>query len=158
MYFEETLKKPSKSNCRDKNECPLNGNCLEENIIYKGINTCEQPGYKEKAYLGSARTTFKLRYGNHLKSFENKKYENNTELSKEVWKIKPRNYTPKIYWSIIRKCLTFSLDTKKCQLCRNEKLEIALHQGENLLNKKSEVIRKCRRQNKFLLLHHDTRD
>ena len=39
---------PRKFNCRDRNKCPLNGNYLKENIIYKGIITLEQPGYKEK--------------------------------------------------------------------------------------------------------------
>ena len=63
---------PSKCNCRDRNECLLNGNCLQKNIIYKGIITREQPGYKEKVYLGSAGTTFILQYGNHLESFKNK--------------------------------------------------------------------------------------
>ena len=40
----------------------------------------------------------------------------------------------------------------------NEKLEIALYEGENLRNKKKELISKCRHQNKFMLLRHDSKD
>ena len=44
----------------------------------------------------------------------------------------------------MRKCLPYNYNSKKCHLCLNEKLEIALYEGENLLNKKTELISKCR--------------
>ena len=49
-------------------------------------------------------------------------------------------------------------NSRKSYLCPNEKLEIALHEEENLLNKKTELISKCRHQNKFMLLRHDSKD
>ena len=72
--------------------------------------------------------------------------------------IKMKNYTPEITWRIIRKCLPHNYNSRKCDLCLNEKLEIALYKGENLLNKKTELISKCRHQNKFMLLRHDSKD
>ena len=48
-------------------------------------------------------------------------------------------------------------NNKKCYLCLNEKLEIASYKGDNLLNRRSELIGKCRHQNKFTLLRHDNR-
>ena len=80
------------------------------------------------------------------------------ELSKELWQIKMKNYTPEITWRIIRKCLPYNYNSRKCYLCLNEKLEMALYEGENLLNKKTELISKCRHQNKFVLLRHDSKD
>ena len=34
----------------------------------------------------------------------------------------------------------------------------APHEGENLLNKKTELISKCRQQNKFMFLRHNSTD
>ena len=48
-----------------------------------------------------------------------------------------KNYIPEITWRIIRKCLLYNYNSRKCYLCLNErKLEIALYEGENILNKK----------------------
>ena len=66
--------------------------------------------------------------------------------------MKMKNYTPKITWRIIRKCLPCNYNSRKYYLSLNEKLEIALYEGENLLNKKTELISKCRHENKFMLL------
>ena len=40
----------------------------------------------------------------------------------------------------------------------NEKLEIASYKGRNLLNKRSEIINKCRHRNKFALALYDNKD
>ena len=40
--------------------------------------------YDKKCYKGSCETTFKKRFANHRKSFNNDQYKNETELSKEV--------------------------------------------------------------------------
>ena len=41
---------------------------------------------KQVAYLELTSTMFKERYNNHNKSFNHGKYEDETELSKYVWK------------------------------------------------------------------------
>ena len=56
-------------NCRNKKQCPLNGQCLIESIVYQANIMANIPDYKEKVYLGVSETTFKVRYGNHKKSF-----------------------------------------------------------------------------------------
>ena len=83
--------------------------------------------------------------------FQNEFYKNDTELSKEPWQIKMKNHTPEITWRIIRKCLPYNYNIRKCYLCLNEKLEIALYERENLLNKETALTSKCRHQNKFML-------
>ena len=74
-----------------------------------------------------------------------------TEQSKEVWAVKNKNGTPKISCSIFGRFPPYNLESKRCYLCSNEKLEIALHKEDNLLNRRCEVISKCRLQNKYKL-------
>ena len=95
------------SNCRNKNNCPLDGKCLTPNIIYEAQITPNQLNYKQKVYIGTAETDFKHRFNNHTKSFKLEHYENDTELSKEYWTIKCNHFTPKVTWRIIRKCAPF---------------------------------------------------
>ena len=63
---------------------------------------------------------------------------------KEYWTIKRKHFTPKVTLRIIRRCTAFNTTKRKCYLCLNEKLEIASYKGDNLMNKKSELISKCR--------------
>ena len=143
---------------RNKNNCPLDGNCLTPNIIYVAQITSNQLSYKQKIYIGTTETDFKHSFSNHTKPFNLQHYESDTELSKEYWTVKRNHFTPKVTWRIIRKCAPFNTTKRKCYLCLNEKLEIALYKGDNLLNKRSELINKCRYQNKFTLLRHDSKD
>ena len=144
--------------CRNKNNCPLDGKCLTPNIISESQITSIQLNYKQNIYIGTAERDFKHRFSNHTKSFNLEHYENDTELSKEYWSIKRNHFTPKVTWRIIRKCTPFNTTKRKCYLCLNEKLEIASYKGGNLLNKRSELINKCRQQNKYALLRHDSKD
>ena len=77
-----------KCNCIKKELCSLNGNCQAENIVYEATITCNEQTYGENIYIGIAETTFKKRYSNHKRrSFNLAVYKNDTELSKEFWKI-----------------------------------------------------------------------
>ena len=135
-------------NCRNKKSCPLGGKCLSPNIVYQGKINSSQPNYNEKVDFGVAEKSFKDRFYNQAKSFTHEDYANDTELSKEYWDIKRNNFIPKVTWSIVRECPPYSLSKRKCYLCLNEKLEINSYKGNNLLNKRSELINKCRHLNK----------
>ena len=145
-------------NCMKKHECPLDGNCLVTNTIYEASLTSDKPGYQNKIYIGQAETSFKTRYSNHKKSFNSERYKNETELSKEVWKLKNESFTPKIKWRTIKRCVPFNRNSIRCNLCTSEKFIIATNDNQNLLNKRSELISKCRHVNKFMLIRHDTKD
>ena len=147
-----------KCNCIEKDLCTLNGNCQARNIVCEGTITCNEQTYGENIYIGTAEITFKKRYSNHKRSFNLTVYKNDTELSKEFWKIKRKNSVPKIKWRILKKCSRFNRSSLRCNLCLNEKLEIALFKGNNILNKRTELISKCRHVNKHTLLRHDTKD
>jgi len=138
-------------NCRNKNLCPLNGKCLTSNVIYSAeiINENTQ---ESKVYIGICETEFKTRYRNHQKALKNRKYEKDTELSKYVWKLRDEEINFNINWSIIRKARSYSPISKSCNLCLTEKLLLRNYKDKHkLLNKRSEMISKCRHENKYIL-------
>ena len=138
--------KPKSCNCRKKSNCPLDGRCQEKCIVYKA----EVDNNKEsKVYYGMCEDTFKLRFNNHQKSFRNQKYENETALSKYVWKNRDRDEEVKIKWSIEKKAFPFQCGAKRCDLCVSEALCIARADGKTLLNSRNELISKCPHRRKF---------
>ena len=66
------------SNCRRKTDCPMDGNCFSECLIYKASVSITTNKY----YHGTCENTFKECYNNHNCSFRNKSREKNTLLSK----------------------------------------------------------------------------
>lgn len=150
--LNDECKKDHMCNCIKRETCPLNNQCLAENIVYEATVTSNKPNYSPKSYIGISETTFKVRYANHKKSFNHKRYEKETELSKEVWRLKDKNFEPNITWKIRKKCPSFSPSSGRCTLCLTEKLLILeLSSDKNLLNKRDELVTKCRHQNKFKL-------
>ena len=138
-------------NCRNDAVCPMNGNCLDKNVLYEGIITCDLPNYKPKRYKGICSTTWKERFANHNKAFNNIRYQTDSELALEVWKIKQKNNQFNIKWRKVRNFPSYNPESKKCFLCMNEKLEIARHEGDDLLNKRNEIISRCLHRSRFKL-------
>ena len=61
-------------NCRNKKQCPVNGQCFTETIVYQANITASISGYKEKVYLGVSKTAFKVCCGlqnNVIKMIQN---------------------------------------------------------------------------------------
>ena len=74
-----------------------------------------------------------------------------TELSKLIWDMKRKNAGYSISWSVVAQTPAYSNATKRCPLCLREKLEI-LHADRRMnINKQSELVAKCRHENKFYL-------
>ena len=79
-------------NCREKDTCPLNGNCQATSVIYQAkVKKATNP---EKTYIGLTEGTKKQRSYTHKLSFNNRKYINSTTLSKHIWKLKDNNQAP----------------------------------------------------------------
>ena len=93
-------------------------------------------------------------------SFNNEGNSTNIRLSKRVWEIKKSlKIMSSLKWSMIKTAPTYSNNSKKCQLCLQEKLEIFNHPNPNeLLNKRSWLISKGRHVNKFLLSNYKSND
>ena len=110
-------------NCRNVNECPLNNMCLTKDLVYQAeVKTKDNNDIK--TYIGMTATTFKERYRNHKKSFNDIKYENETELSKHVWKLKLNREQFNIKWSILSPASSINAGGNSCNLCLEEKLQI----------------------------------
>ena len=79
-------------NCRNKNHCPLNGNCTKSCIVYQATITWWK---QSNVYFGSCSTTFKARFNNHTSSFRHGSKVASMELSKHIWKLRTQT-TPTI--------------------------------------------------------------
>ena len=51
-------------NCRNKDECPMNGKCQVQNVVYK-CTVSATPNFPKRVYLGVAEGDWKLRFYNH---------------------------------------------------------------------------------------------
>ena len=192
-------------NCRNKQQCPLNGKCRCKNIVYlaqvktqnpnenhnqndqiqtdtnqlndmrypsrergnetmngnndnneidgntDNIGTLQPTHTKEMFYIGAAED-FKTRFANHQKSFRHEKYKAETELSKYIWNLKSKNLNYSVHWRMIKQTSGYNKISKLCSLCTSEKLEILKFKyKKSLLNKRNELVNKCRHENKHLL-------
>ena len=73
--------------CLKKENCPLRGACLTENVLYYTRINCDNKTYKPKLYKRISKTIFHNCYPNHKKSFNAEKNKNDTKLSTEYWKL-----------------------------------------------------------------------
>ena len=131
LQSSKTPSTESNCNCRKKNDCPL------KNRLKEG--------------------TFKQRYRPHKLSFRNRNYSNSTELSKHIWTLKDNNTNFAINWSILVTTPAYSNKSKRCHLCLTEKLYLIRAKKPSLLNKRTELISKCRHDNKFYLANFISR-
>ena len=73
---------------------------------------------------------------NHTNSFRHRHHEQDTELSKHIWKLQDKGINFKVKWSVAAYTSTYM---------------IARANHKNLLNKRTELISKCRHKNKYIL-------
>ena len=126
----------------------MDGNCLQNYFVYQAqVDSANSRNY----YLGTSEDEFKTRYNYHTMSPRNKGNEKKTELSKYVWKLKDKGEDFIIKWSIAAKASPYICGSKRCDLRLTEKLVIAKADPRTLLNKRSEIVSKCRHRNKFAL-------
>ena len=126
-------------NCT-KEECPLGGRCLLDNIVYQAkVKTATDT----QTYVGLSSTTFKLRYGNHKMSFNNETYKSKSSLSVYIWKLKEKNENYKIEWDIIGRAQPFSPISGVCNLCTLEKYHILFTPELATINKREELNSFC---------------
>ena len=135
-------------NCRRKDNCPVNGQCQKTNVIYQAVVKCD--GTSE-SYVGLTSNSFKTRYNKHKNTFNDIRQKFSTELSKHIWTLKCQNRDYEIKWNILCRAQPYSNATKRCNLCITEKYYIICRPELATLNKRSELISKCRHQAKFLL-------
>ena len=107
-------------NCRKKDECPLNGQWLAQDIVDKCVpSTSMNP---EETYLATAEGDFKKRYNNHTNLFRHSK---DTTLSKYIWEIKNEyNEMPTLKWSIRKSVPSYSNISKNVYYAFTKNLKL----------------------------------
>ena len=106
-------------NCRKRQNCPLQNQCLTPNLIYRAyVENNANKG--TKIYFGLAETSFKERFRNHNKDFNLEQWRKSTELLKYMWPFKEQQVMPRIRWSIVEK-LYGKTKINFCPLCLAKK-------------------------------------
>ena len=142
-------------NCRKKDNCPLNGECLISKAIYRA-DVSNEANNGQKFYFGSAEATFEEPFNNQKRDVKRIKYQYNTELTKYIGNLKNNSIKYNIQWRVVDKVYG-NANSTICKLCFTEKFWTINHINDNnILNKKSELINKCDHLNKFLLKHRQT--
>ena len=135
-------------NCRKGTICPVNGQCLKTNLIYRA--TVHSEG-SEESYIGLTSTEFKSRFNGHKCSFNDIRKKNSTELSKHIWKLKDEGRNYEVKWSIMGHAKPYDNISKRCNLCNLEKFYIICKAELASLNKRTELVSKCRHEAKYML-------
>ena len=116
-------------------------------------NVASQEGTKN--YVGQASNTF----NGHVNSFINPKKKHSTSLATYIWNLTGSGVDYNISWERMCLAMPYKIGDRYCQLCLSEKVHIARSNmeetREEALNKRSEIMAKCRH---ILprLLHHPT--
>ena len=148
-------------NCRAE-ECPVNGECQKEGVVYEATLESEK---KQWIYFGSTGNTFKERYAGHKQDLKNQTRAGTT-LSNKYWELKTsttrKPEEPTLKWKIIHTCHKLKAGMPICDVCLTEKTRILLqHEGPDpkpppqaiILNQRNELFAKCRHRRKFTLLN-----
>ena len=157
LYASPTIGRRT-CNCINTPQCPLQQRCLSNNVLYQANITPLGENLETNVYYSICETTFKLRYPNHKKSFSHRNRKSDTELSNEFWRIKDNKHNANITWEILGRHQAYNTRSKRCSLCLNEKLKIVLHRDNNMLNRRTEILNKCRHKNKYALTSYDSKE
>ena len=82
--------------CRNKQQCPIEGNCLAECIVY--LATVTAATKPTRHYFGLTEDNFKTHYNTHMHWFRAEQCRKATELSKYVWDLTSENLEYDIKW------------------------------------------------------------
>ena len=140
--------KPRTCNCpaakREAGECPLQGKCLDSNVVYQAevVETKVDGEVKVETYVGST-TEFKPRLRNHDKSFKHERYKHETVLSSHIWECKARGSGYTVAWKVLDRGQPFNPVTKVCKLCVREKFYIIRKPQLASLNHRKEIGAHC---------------
>ena len=149
----QDAKQASKTcNCRKPEECPVQGKCMQQTVVYKAsVTTKTDIKTTTKTYIGSTENTFKQRYTGHKSDTQNRSKRNSTTLSHYIWDCKDNGIKPNITWEILRTCSKYKCGTRRCDLCLTEKLLILRENGPDSLNKRTELMSRCPHRRKWRL-------
>ena len=146
--LSEEEQPPRTCSCRKNTPCPLEGRCLERNIIYNATVTLQDGS--QQTYTGNTSTDFKSRLAVHKQSF--KSDLNQTSLSKHIHDLKKQNLDYNLTWKILDRGYPYSPVSNVCNLCTKEKFHILFRPELSLLNSRNEIYSNCRHKQSLLLV------
>jgi len=124
---------------------------MKKEVVYEAHVHVDRPNTESKLYHGLTANTFKVRHNRHKQTFEKKKFHDETELSKYVWKLRQKNINFQIEWRLKEHARPFKPGDKFFSLCNAEQTAIILADRRKSLNKLSEFIAKCRHKKSYML-------
>ena len=127
---------------------PLKNPCSKRGLLTTNLRLLTQLKSRKHA---SQEPMFKKRFANHKSSFANPVKKSETCLSKYIWKLKDRAVPYEIKWSLHKQSFPYQCGTRKCDICLSEKLAILKGDPQVLINKRSEIMNKCRHKLKYKL-------
>ena len=86
-----------------------------------------------------------------MSDFRHEKNRASTTLSSYIWSLKDEDIPYDLEWQIMTKASPYNPASKTCHLCNTEIFYILRRPDVASLNKRSEIMNKCRHQNKFKL-------
>ena len=107
-------------NCRKKDRCPLNGECLTQKVIHRA-DVSNEANNDQKFYFGLAETTFRKCFNNHGRDVKHIKCQYNTELIKYIWNLKNNSIKYNIQWKVVDKDYG-NANSTMCKFSLTEKL------------------------------------
>ena len=138
-------------NCRNPDECPLDGSCKISSVIYQAaVTTCVNPVTTE-TYVGLTGGQFKTRFNSHNYDIRNSDEKVGTALSTHINDLKKAGKSYEVKWRILDRGKTYVSSTKICRLCLLEKHHIMFNSECASLNKRSEVFSSCRHRSRLKL-------
>ena len=117
--------------------CPVQGACKQEGVVYEAC-VRERNSGKTETYTGLTGRSFKQRWKEHQRDFDNPDKRNETRLSLHIWELKDRGVAHDTSWRLLDRATTYNPATKKCNLCIREKYLIMYQNMSSTLNKRSE--------------------
>lgn len=126
--------------CARSRTCPLDGKCLQRNVVYKATVSSEKGAVE---YVGSTCDTFKRRYMQHISDIRLGKSKKCT-LVKYICDLKRDGIAYVLSWKILHKGPPgFGGTGRSCTVCNLERMAIAEADRVKSLNRRSELVAKC---------------
>ena len=139
-------------NCRTgKDSCPLQGSCLVPTLVYKAE---VETGAIRKHYFGQTAITFKKRWSNHMSDCRIPSKRQSTTFSNFMWSLKDREEDSNVRWSKVSVTRPYQRGGRSCSLCLTEKVSIARDTTREMLNKRREIMNRCRHRDRHYLTNY----
>ena len=107
-------------------------------------------GVERKEYVGQTANTFKMRYRGNVSDTNNKR--KSTTLTTYILRRRREGLEPEMMrWSKVSLTEPRARGDRDCSLCTTEKVNIARGDPEVLLNRRSEIMKKCIHKDKLML-------